>query len=91
MNGILTNLEAAGLVERRPHPEHGRVLQAYLTEKGRDLSSEAQGTVVDVEETMLAGLSPEERRRLLEALLSCMDSLEAAAAGDRFDRLSRND
>jgi DNA-binding MarR family transcriptional regulator len=34
MNGILVNLEKAGLLERRPHPEHGRVLQAYLTGRG---------------------------------------------------------
>ena len=37
MNGIVTNLENAGLVVRRRHPEHGRVLQAYLTEEGAGL------------------------------------------------------
>ena len=36
MNVILTNLETAGLVVRRPHPKHGRVLQTYLTEMGED-------------------------------------------------------
>jgi DNA-binding MarR family transcriptional regulator len=34
MNGILVNLEKAGLLEHRAHPEHGRVLQAYLTGDG---------------------------------------------------------
>jgi DNA-binding MarR family transcriptional regulator len=33
MNQIMVRLEAAGLVERRAHPEHGRVLQAYLTKR----------------------------------------------------------
>ena len=75
MNGIVTNLEAAGLVERRPHPEHGRVLQTYLTEKGEQLVSGAHEVIRDVEERMLGGLGDEDRRRLLEALRSCAESL----------------
>ncbi len=76
MNGILTNLEAAGLLARRNHPEHGRVLQAYLTEEGAGLVVEAHRVVEAIEERMLSGLSEDERRRLLDALRSCVDSLE---------------
>jgi DNA-binding MarR family transcriptional regulator len=75
MNQILVNLEAAGMVERRPHPEHGRVLSAHLTEKGAELVSMAHGEVATIEERMLAGLGREERRRLLEALRGCAESL----------------
>ena len=57
MNVILTNLEAAGLVVRRPHPEHGRVLQTYLTEMGEDSVAKAHGLVEAVEGRMLDGLS----------------------------------
>jgi DNA-binding MarR family transcriptional regulator len=28
MNGVLATLERSGLVSRRPHPTHGRILQA---------------------------------------------------------------
>ena len=38
MNGVVVNLEKAGLLERRPHPEHGRVLRAYLTRQFRNQS-----------------------------------------------------
>jgi DNA-binding MarR family transcriptional regulator len=34
MNGVLSTLEREGLVERRPHPTHGRILQVWLTDEG---------------------------------------------------------
>ena len=80
MNQILTNLETAGMVERRPHPEHGRVLSAYLTGKGAKRVSRAHGEVEAIEERMLAGLGRKKRSRLLEALKSCVESLEAEQA-----------
>ncbi len=79
MNQIVVNLEAAGLVVRRAHPEHGRVLQAYVTERGERLVSRAHAVVEAVEERMLRGLSLTDRRRLLDALRSCTESLEAGA------------
>lgn len=82
MNAIVTKLESAGMIERRPHPEHGRVLQAYLTEKGESLYAGARDRVVGVEERMLEGLAQEERGRLLEMLRRCTSTLEAAAAGN---------
>ncbi|MGH3147177.1 MAG: MarR family winged helix-turn-helix transcriptional regulator [Rubrobacter sp.] len=77
MNQILIKLESAGMVERRPHPEHGRVLSAYLTKKGAKLVSRAHGVVETIEERMLAGLGRKKRERLLEALRRCVESLEA--------------
>ena len=77
MNGIVINLETAGLVERRAHPEHGRVLQSYLTRKGEERVSGAHGVIRAVEERMLGGLSRDERHRLLDALRSCAEALEA--------------
>ncbi|MEZ0363136.1 MarR family winged helix-turn-helix transcriptional regulator [Mycobacterium sp. pUA109] len=35
----LTALERRGLVERKQDPRHGRILQAYLTEEGRAVTS----------------------------------------------------
>lgn len=79
MNQVLTNLEASGLVLRRPHPEHGRVLQAYLTEAGEKSVSRAHGIVEAIEERMLEGLDRDDRLRLLEALRGCADALEGVA------------
>lgn len=79
MNAILVNLEAAGLVVRRAHPEHGRILRSFLTEAGQELVLSAHVMVADIERRMLEGLDRDDRRRLLEALRSCADALEAGA------------
>ena len=76
MNGILVNLQKAGLLERRAHPEHGRVLQAYLTGDGERLLSRAHALVEAVEGRMLGDLTQGERERLLGALRGCADALE---------------
>jgi len=76
MNAILMNLEAAGLVVRWPHPEHGRVLQTYLTKEGEESASKAHRIIKAIERRMLKGLSREDQHRLLEALRSCADTLE---------------
>jgi len=79
MNQILARLEALGLVERLEHPEHGRVLQVYLSERGDQLRRECTRLVVAVEARMVSVLSEEERRRLLEALRACTDALRGDA------------
>ncbi|MEJ7842686.1 MAG: MarR family transcriptional regulator [Rubrobacter sp.] len=76
MNGIVVNLENAGLLERRPHPEHGRVLQAYLTGEGEAMVSRAHAPIEAIEERMLAGVGEDERGRLLRVLRDCADTLE---------------
>ena len=75
MNQILTNLQSAGLVARRRHAEHGRILQAYMTEEGEGVLSKAHRWVGDIERRMLAGLNSDERQRLLETLRGCADAL----------------
>jgi DNA-binding MarR family transcriptional regulator len=35
MNEVLATLERKHLIERRPHPTHGRILQATLTDQGQ--------------------------------------------------------
>ena len=59
----------------RPHPEHGRVLRAYITGDGERLLSRAHA-LVEVEGRMLEGLAEDERACLLAALRGCADALE---------------
>ena len=81
MNGVLVKLEHAGLISRRTHPEHGRVLQAYLTPEGEDKLAQAHHAVVGIEERMLSGLGRDERLSLLEALRGCAESLGTGERG----------
>lgn len=80
-NQILVRLEAAGLVERRAHPEHGRVLQAYLTREGESLRGQCAERVDAVEERMVSGLSDDERRELLGLLRRCSAALREGNSG----------
>ncbi len=75
MNQILVKLETLGFVERREHPEHGRVLPTYLTPDGERLLTECNRMVATVEARMVSGLSEDEQRRLLEALRGCAETL----------------
>src|ERR1700744_4133962 len=78
MNQVLRELEHRGWVSRHPHPEHGRILQAELTGPGRQALGPCHQAVGAVEEQMLAGLSPAERRQLAAALRSCIAGLSPA-------------
>jgi len=80
MNAIVVSLEAAGLVERRPHPTHGRILRGYPTEAGRETLGRAHGLVLEIEGRMLAPLDMAARTALLDALRRCADALEDGSA-----------
>ncbi len=71
MNAIVVLLERAGLVERRPHARHGRVLTTVLTPVGADLVLSSHEAVGRVEEQMLAPLSDAERAQLARLLSTC--------------------
>jgi DNA-binding MarR family transcriptional regulator len=81
MNQTIVRLEAAGLVERRAHPEHGRVLQAYLTEEGDRLRRECSERVDAIEERMVSGLSEDERSNLIGLLRRCSAALRQDGSG----------
>jgi len=76
MNEVLLALEQRGLVRRRAHPEHGRILQARLTAKGRSLLARCDAEVQQVEDRMVSGLSDEDRTALRKALLCGIRSLQ---------------
>jgi DNA-binding MarR family transcriptional regulator len=81
MNQILNRLGGLGLAERRAHPEHGRVLQTYLTEEGERLLESCHRRIAIEEERMVWALSEEDRLRLLEALRGCAEALRWDAPG----------
>jgi DNA-binding MarR family transcriptional regulator len=60
MNGVIGTLERAGLVERHPHPTHGRILQVDLTEEGHRRIAAARPVVEALEERIEEGFSAEE-------------------------------
>ena len=77
MSEVIAALEREGLIVRAPHPDHRRVYPARLTPKGRRVLAACEDAVVEMEEQMMATLSPAERSELLLVLKSCVRALGA--------------
>jgi DNA-binding MarR family transcriptional regulator len=82
MNEVLLTLERRGLVRRRAHPEHGRILQTRLTAKGRRLLAACDAEVREVEERMVGDLSAGEQAALRHGLLSGVRALHGGLDHD---------
>ena len=81
MNGVLATLERERLVERRPHPTHGRILQVTVTREGRRRLSAATPAVRRLEAAMEADLSPERLALIKTWLVEAAQRLEGRNAG----------
>jgi DNA-binding MarR family transcriptional regulator len=64
----LTSLEKNGLVERRPHANHGRILRTYLTDEGQRVVDLCMDRGLRAEDKFLSVLDPAERRVLIDLL-----------------------
>jgi DNA-binding MarR family transcriptional regulator len=80
MNLVVSALERRGLVERRPDPDHRRVLRASVTPAGVETLDRCDHAMDGIEADMLADLPPETIDTVREALASCAHSLEAPRA-----------
>jgi DNA-binding MarR family transcriptional regulator len=63
-----TRMEAAGLLRREPHPSDGRLVQLWLTARGRDLEQVIGPEMQALTERALAGFADSERAELIRAL-----------------------
>jgi DNA-binding MarR family transcriptional regulator len=83
MNGVLATLERAGLVQRRPHPTHGRILQVTLTREGRRRLEEATPTVRALEDAIEHDLAPDQIAAVKAWLVASAQRLEQITASRR--------
>lgn len=80
MQGILVNLERAGLIVRSPHRVHGRIIETELTQAGRRAVETGTIAADTVERQMLSALSPEETSLLGSLLRRCAAALQPVDA-----------
>lgn len=64
----LTALEKRGLVERKQNPAHGRILQAFLTDQGREVAAAVVSDAIAAHEKVFGVLSKAEQQTLRELL-----------------------
>ena len=79
-------MEAAGLVQRRPHPTDRRLVRICLTERGMELQSVIDQEMRAMTECALRTLTPDQQRQLVLSLREVHRNLasypaERAAAG----------
>lgn len=60
MNGVLATLERERLIERHPHPTHGRILQVELSDEGRRRLGAATPAVRKLEQSIDADFTADE-------------------------------
>ena len=60
INEVLPTLERKRLIERRPHPTHGRIRQATLTDEGRQRLQAANPAVRAIEASVEDGFTADE-------------------------------
>jgi DNA-binding MarR family transcriptional regulator len=70
MNGVLGGLQRGGLVERRPHPTHGRILEVVLSEEGRRRLEASTPAVRRLEAAVEKGFSDEQTAAMKEWLVT---------------------
>lgn len=83
MNGILITLERAGLVERHPHPTHGRIRQVTLTDEGVRRVDAARPAVGRLEAIVEEGYD-EHIALIKEWLVAAAQRMVAAASEGRL-------
>lgn len=57
---VLSVMEKVGFIERIPNKDDRRILNVYLTDKGKEAQEKANGTICDLEELCFKGFSEEE-------------------------------
>jgi DNA-binding MarR family transcriptional regulator len=76
MNGVVATLERAGLVERKPHPTHGRILQVTLTSEGSRRLDATTPAVRALEATIERGYAPDQLAVVKGWLVSSAERLD---------------
>ncbi len=79
VNGVLATLEREALIERRPHPTHGRILQATLTSEGRRRLEAANPSIRALERATERDWSSDEIATIKTWLVATAQRLEEAA------------
>lgn len=85
MNGVLATLEREELIERTPHPRHGRIVQVRLTGEGRRRLRSANPVVRALEKELERGFTDAEiatvKRWLVESGIRLEQIARSGAVG----------
>jgi DNA-binding MarR family transcriptional regulator len=75
ITGVLDQLQAAGLVERSPHPSDRRSTIAEITPAGRAAMDRICPPLIDIEHDCMSALTPAEQDQLISLLTKVQDRI----------------
>lgn len=73
-SSVLSRLEARGIVKRESDPDDRRTKRAHLTPAGKAMLNDMQASIEAAHRELIKPLSPAERDRFLEQLLSLVQA-----------------
>lgn len=76
MTGLLSRMEAAGLVERRRSARDGRASTVWLTDRGAETARRMRASVAEVDGIVRDALGADDYRRLAALLRAATAALE---------------
>jgi DNA-binding MarR family transcriptional regulator len=79
MNGVLATLKREGLIDRHPHPTHGRILQVALTQEGKRRLDAGTPSVRALEEAIEMDLTPDQIAAIKKWIVTSGQRLEAVS------------
>jgi DNA-binding MarR family transcriptional regulator len=77
MSEVIDVLERLGLIKRDQPPRHRRSFPARLTARGRRVLAACDAEVIELEDSMLAGLDDLQRRQFAETVKTAVRALRA--------------
>lgn len=89
MASAVRRLEDRGLLMREPSAEDGRMRRLMLTQSGHELAGRLHDARLSASEAMLASLSPDDRRTLVELLERIANARDRIDGDDMLDHLVR--
>ena len=81
LSEVLDKLSAEGFIERRSHPEDGRISTVHITNKGRKFFTGVHASHTQAMEELLVDFSEEEKGQLSGLLVKLIRSLKARSEG----------
>ncbi|MDX2853037.1 MULTISPECIES: MarR family winged helix-turn-helix transcriptional regulator [Streptomycetaceae] len=82
MGTAVQGLTERGLVERRAHPTHGRIIEISVTPEGEELAAHAERAIAPAEEEALSPFAPHERERVRADLQRMLATLNPHALAE---------
>ncbi len=75
---VVSRMEDAGMLERRPDPQDARVSRVFLTDQSRELIPKINAIWFEMEKQDMAGLTETEQLLLRRLLMQVFDNLNRA-------------